>query len=329
MRARNTYMDIAKGIGMLAVIVAHIGIGKAGNILLYSFHLPLFFIISGYFFKMEDDIKNFLLKKSKGYLVPYFACAIVIACFLPIQYHTEMWYAPFFYAGFVLQMRYTTLWFLATLYVAVLLFWCICKRCKNHTGKIMVVSATLSIIFICYDEFVGQALPWNIDTAFIVLIYLALGYSMKQNDRMEQLVHVKWKWLLIIAGVVVSGACTIANYKLCQESYEMFRCQYGIFPLTITAAITGSLSIILFSSYLQKEKILAWIGQNTMSFFAFHQSVAMVIMGMICNRSKLLIEHSVLYKSVMFFGTLAICYIIHIVLIKCRLGFVVGKKKNV
>lgn len=53
MNERNEYMDRTKGIGILAVILAHIGVGEFGTFL-YTFHLPLFFIITGFFsiFKM-------------------------------------------------------------------------------------------------------------------------------------------------------------------------------------------------------------------------------------------------------------------------------------
>ena len=38
--------DIARGIGIMAVLLGH---SKIGVNLIYAFHMPLFFVISGYF----------------------------------------------------------------------------------------------------------------------------------------------------------------------------------------------------------------------------------------------------------------------------------------
>lgn len=51
---RVAWIDIAKGYGILSIMAGHVGIGKAG-LLLYSFHVPLFFFLSGYVFKIGGD----------------------------------------------------------------------------------------------------------------------------------------------------------------------------------------------------------------------------------------------------------------------------------
>lgn len=60
MQNRIKYMDIAKGIGMLMVLVGHTYAGFLCS-LANSFHMPLFFIISGYFFKPSQ--RKELIKK--------------------------------------------------------------------------------------------------------------------------------------------------------------------------------------------------------------------------------------------------------------------------
>ena len=64
---RDESIDTAKGIGMLAVIAAHVGFGMTIRTFFYIFHLTIFFIISGYFFHI-DDWNTFFKKKIKGYL---------------------------------------------------------------------------------------------------------------------------------------------------------------------------------------------------------------------------------------------------------------------
>ncbi len=73
---RKPEFDIAKGIAIYLVVLGHL-MSNATNqsILLITFcHMPVFFWISGYFFKPEINKTNFasqILKKAKRLLVPY------------------------------------------------------------------------------------------------------------------------------------------------------------------------------------------------------------------------------------------------------------------
>lgn len=52
-RKRNSYIDIAKGLGMLLVIWGHIKQGGLSVDFTYSFHMPFFFFLSGMLFSPE------------------------------------------------------------------------------------------------------------------------------------------------------------------------------------------------------------------------------------------------------------------------------------
>lgn len=61
MKERSFTIDAIKGYGMLLVIAGHMNYAIIGNTffsLLYSFHMPLFFFLSGYLFKTKIDIKR-------------------------------------------------------------------------------------------------------------------------------------------------------------------------------------------------------------------------------------------------------------------------------
>ena len=67
----NMEMNIAKAIGILAIVAGHCRWDIFGGLFpSASFHVPLFFFISGYFFKKEiievgNTIKNYLLYVKK------------------------------------------------------------------------------------------------------------------------------------------------------------------------------------------------------------------------------------------------------------------------
>ena len=73
---REKSIDILKGIGIILVIVGHIQeyIPKNFLIYLYSFHMPLFFYISGYLYKERYEnlnTKDYIKKRAKQLVYPY------------------------------------------------------------------------------------------------------------------------------------------------------------------------------------------------------------------------------------------------------------------
>ena len=72
---RLDWLDVAKGYGILFVIYAHTDYGFIGN-LLYTFHVPLFFFLSGFVFSNKYDFKTFFIKKIKAIVIPYFLYGI-------------------------------------------------------------------------------------------------------------------------------------------------------------------------------------------------------------------------------------------------------------
>ena len=70
--------DIAKGIGMLCIIAGHLGRKEIGEIV-FSFHVPLFFFISGYFYRIPKSGAEALAKRAQRLLVPYVMCAVLCA----------------------------------------------------------------------------------------------------------------------------------------------------------------------------------------------------------------------------------------------------------
>ena len=78
---RFEWIDILKGIGIILVVVGHsnFSFAKATTAMfiqkyIYSFHMPLFFFVSGYLFVKDkySNFKRFLRVKTKTLMIPYF-----------------------------------------------------------------------------------------------------------------------------------------------------------------------------------------------------------------------------------------------------------------
>ena len=60
---RNQALDVAKGIGIMLVIAGHLfRIGGTAITVIFTFHMPLFFILSGILYKPETDTKLYIKK---------------------------------------------------------------------------------------------------------------------------------------------------------------------------------------------------------------------------------------------------------------------------
>lgn len=68
-KQRDKSIDISKGIGIISVVYGHLVCLIEREIFL--FHMPLFFLLSGYFFSAKDTIRDFLIKKIKSLLLPF------------------------------------------------------------------------------------------------------------------------------------------------------------------------------------------------------------------------------------------------------------------
>ena len=65
--SRKKDIDIARGIAILCIIIGHLGRPAINTInrVVFTFHVPIFFLISGFFFSEEGDILPFIKKKLK------------------------------------------------------------------------------------------------------------------------------------------------------------------------------------------------------------------------------------------------------------------------
>ena len=71
--SRLKWADIAKGIGIVLVVWGHSSLPFEFRKWVYSFHMPLFFILSGYFYKSQKyGFTDFFLRKLRTLIIPYF-----------------------------------------------------------------------------------------------------------------------------------------------------------------------------------------------------------------------------------------------------------------
>lgn len=92
---RENWVDIAKGIGIVLVVMGHACCPKIPHGIIYSFHMPLFFFLSGFFISRQckNDFYTYLKKNIKSLLLPYFYFNLISIAFnyiMSIIFHKEL-----------------------------------------------------------------------------------------------------------------------------------------------------------------------------------------------------------------------------------------------
>lgn len=93
-RVRDNSIDILKGIGILLVICAHVNTIPFDCDIkrtVYAFHMPLFFLASGYFYKRRAR-KDGIVKDIKRLLLPLALTLLLCSIFLSYQLYTNGFY---------------------------------------------------------------------------------------------------------------------------------------------------------------------------------------------------------------------------------------------
>ena len=74
---RLRFVDIAKGFSIICIILGHLGIHNITRVV-FTFHVPIFYLITGYFVSRKEGVRDFAVKKARTLLVPYFATSLVM-----------------------------------------------------------------------------------------------------------------------------------------------------------------------------------------------------------------------------------------------------------
>lgn len=260
---RNQALDFAKGLAILLMIYDHIvGTGK----FITSFHMPLFFIISGYLMK-EGSIKETIVKKARGLLLPYVKyniLAVLVGGAKCKFYEKNNWHETGTYIvekfiNIFWAKDIWLLWFLLVLFEATIIYIVIRRFSPNGFVHWILVGLIFSFGYILSQKY-GQDTPYYIDQGMFAVLFIAVGDSAKKLgiDQME-----RKRCLLYIAIAVVIWGLGI-HYGLFVMALRIF----DGFPLCVLAAIAGTAVVIYASDFWRRIPVIGayvvWCGQKTL-----------------------------------------------------------------
>ncbi len=272
---RQLWADIARGIGMLCIIAGHQRI-LWFNHAVFTFHVPIFFLISGYFLTEKDDLRTFIQKRIRGLLVPYaVACLMIILAKIPIAliYHVPQQIPVNLFRTFIEAvygsgtndnptpfgiMQIGAIWFLLALFWSQLIVRLLMNR--KWGWAVIIAAAIISAISSKYFWLPFALQPGITSAAFVYVGMLA---------RKKGIDFSKINWALAIAGLVILAVEYYFGVVILAASND-----YEVYGLTAVGAVFISYTVIAFSNLIAKikpiEATLSFLGRNSVIILCFH-----------------------------------------------------------
>ena len=258
MQERITYIDSAKGIGILLVIMGHtvFPLHEAISV----FHMPLFFFIGGVTLKMCSDFTDYTVKKINRIFIPYLFFSIFWAVFdfiLPLPVGSD---GP--------------LWFLPTMF-STLLF---CQILLSVNKKWFLCSALTFCIAITFlfNHYNLTLLPFNLDRVFRATPYMLLGYTFTNTHLNERILNTNklfaLLWFACFSIIYSAGLYLMIRLEMIKEGEGFMRGEpYGssIFLIYIVS-FSAIIATILFSKSISNVIFINWLGKNSLVILCVH-----------------------------------------------------------
>ncbi|MDD2434813.1 MAG: acyltransferase family protein [Bacilli bacterium] len=330
MKKRVYWIDNLRGLAMIFVVIGHMPINSTLKIYLYSFHVPLFFIISGISYglsKNEVTIQEYLKKMFKRLIIPYFLLNLFLA---PLWYLNSVVLAGYdisitspilgtLYSNQLWKGMFSNVtWFLPALFIVSIIFKIIDYQFKRYRDKTIMVGGITLVGIILYLLNIKMVTPWHLQTCLIALSFYYLGYLyIKKQEFIDKWISSKIKPFMVIILFVVGYLLATKNGKI-----SMHANNYSNIIVFYLGSIITSYAIIRLMKGTKEIKSLTFIGVNTLVYMAVHCP----IMRFFNYGSSY--SHEFLNNCPITSGIIIMILIIPLILLVNRfLPFIIGKKQ--
>lgn len=203
---RIAYIDFMKCLCIMLIVMYHIDhetfnyVAPNLNDALQAFRLPMYYFISGFFFKLYSGFADFTRRKVNNILVPFVFFVVLAYVVRVLEYGFRLLVGadsididpirlvePFF-------LRYwevtTPLWFLLSLFWVNIIFYAL-RRWIKPVGWLLAATVLLSILG--YWLGINKVeLPLMLDTSFVAMPYFVLGWGLNKLGALKPSRWDRW-----------------------------------------------------------------------------------------------------------------------------------------
>lgn len=328
-KTRINWIDIAKGIGILLVILGHsprdIMVDRYTAIhfmfsFIYSFHMPLFFFLAGVTFHSFKKSDGFIIKKTRQLFVPLICYSLTIYA---VFYIADL--IPFLHSLFenasmgivpIKEYLLETLninnpyafhtWYIWVLFIIEIIMFVYEKYIlRKELGSVayLIPVILFAIIIHFFVKLDSALLTYVIKNLF----YFSLGvlYSIKGGALQEKYNKKISLNLLFLIGIIMTTVNTLSAINVITFNEQLTSILYAM------QFLIGNILMILLTVNLSKKiadnKFLINLGKNSFNIYLLHQPFCCAVIGMVLV--KILPANIFCYILIMF-----VCSICSIVL---------------
>ncbi len=280
-KKRETWLDSLKGLGILFVVLGHCYPPQQNlTNYLYSFHIALFFVISGYLLPASPTKESFSLffkKRFKRLMLPYFGYGFftyIIWLFVGRNFgvNKELAIEPlkpllglFYGNGFDNYLVFNiTIWFLPALFSTLIIYYMISLFFKKKLRLFIAVLSLLGIGFLD-SKFNNFRLPWGINIGLIAVFFIYLGHNakevLKRIESFPSYLNLSLSLFLLSLGYVLQ----ILNSGVSFNSHSYGNIFYFLFSATFSI-----LGYSILTKVLLNNKLLQFLGKNSFRILFLH-----------------------------------------------------------
>lgn len=327
-KKRLDYIDLAKAICIILVIFAHVchefKCHMAFESGLRMFRIPLYFCLSGMFFKEYKGIFDFIRRKTNKLLIPFAFFLLITSFIIPtllIDYCNYDWYVK----GWRLLWSWLwerehlyngSLWFLLCLFESNIIFYCIyllAKRSAHKTTLLICYSGILGIGGFALRHF-EISIPMYFDTMMTAMPFFCFGYILFRHSNVLKEGYFLDKWLIPISILFLSVPFFWNGSSKWWDNDVNPRYAY-------ISGISGTLGVLAITKKIQRIPIVSYIGRYSIVSLCLNSFVIHVI-GPVIDRIPIPIAIKI---AILFFLTVSIC-LCAIPLFKRYMPWVIAQK---
>lgn len=286
-QSRIRWIDIAKGIGIALVTFVHIPNGDGESVWLPAiaegvsiiglFHMPLFFVLSGFTFKLPERIEGFILKKARTLLVPYYIFSLyalakpVVTMLVPSLSGAVGSTRDYSIAGqlFDVFVAGNGLWFLMALFVGELVVLAIEKLLPSDLDAALRSRAEFGfgLVLVLLTQLRSEFVPIPFDPFQVLAGLRAAGFM---------LVGISVKEVVFLPRHRMTVACVSAAILVLAVLFFGMSVVLDVF-LKVSSAFSGAALVISLSQLIARFAPLEYVGRNSLTFYVVNALTMNVI----------------------------------------------------
>ena len=265
---RIAFIDLAKGICILLVVFSHSNMSEYLNIpILKTLRMPLYFLLSGLFFKNYGSLYNLFEKKLNKLIVPFIFFSIIAIPLIYLNFHAitiKDLIAPItdIKGGYNLPI-----WFLLSLFWVNIIFGCITLFFKK------IVFQGASVIVLCiagvYLANNGIHLPLFFTQALIAMPFFLAGYILKKTPLLYD--SPKYDKSLMLYSFVMLLLCVVLFSPIGTPMLDFFYLDFtGNILLAYIFSIIVVVATLLICKRIKWLPIISYIGRFSVIVLGLH-----------------------------------------------------------